>query len=159
MSKLDPEALVRRIRAEHECAPGALEAQISAAERSLGAAISQDLRALLLCMNGAAFWENGDFPYRLLAVEEMAPVWTLFGKAEGSPSLVAILQAQGDYVCLDLASAHPSRAIYCAIETFPFELRGVCESVWEMMSMIVESGGREWLWPAVLAYGKKRGEL
>ena len=156
---LDPAALVRRIRAEHECAAGAFEAQISMAERSLGAEIPPDLRALLLSMNGATFWGNGDFPCRLMAVEEIAPVWTLFGKAEGSPSLVAIMQVQGDYVCLDLASAHPSRAIYCAIETSPFELRGVCGSVWEMLSMVVESGGKEWLWPAVLAYHEKHGEL
>jgi hypothetical protein len=154
MGSLDPKVLVGRCRSEHVCAPGAAQSEIEAAEGLIGAEMPGDLRDLYAAMNGARFWTVGDLlPCRLLALREIAPP---FGKAGGPSSLVAIMSLHSDYLGVDLASASPGRILYFPIETFPEEVHEVCDSVWDVVSMILDGGGRDWLLPAVKAYSKRR---
>lgn len=54
---------------------------------------------------------------------------------------------------IDPASRSHGRLIDCCHETFPFELHGVCDSLWELLRLVLDSNGEDWSWPAVLRYG------
>jgi hypothetical protein len=112
------------------------------------------LRALLQACNGIAFWTTGDYPCRLLSTNEIKPARVLLGTDEGPPALVAILEADGNFVAIDLdrASKSYSRLIDCFHETFPYELFGICESLQEMLALVLDSKGQDWIWQAAHAY-------
>ncbi len=155
MVSLDKRALIDRARLEHACGPGVTAEQIAAFEVRLGCQLPGDLRELLVEINGANFWANGNFPCRLLSIDEIVPVQALLGTTDGPASLLAIVDFSGDYVAVDVQPGSSSfgRLIDCFHETFPFELHGVCDSVWELLDLVLTSAGEEWLWPAALRYG------
>jgi hypothetical protein len=147
--------LIQRARRDHLCRPGATAAELASAESALGVRFPGDLREILSEINGAQFWSDGDCPCRLLRLDEITPVRALLGVSVGPPGLLAVLEASGDYVAVDVDRASPScgRLVDCFHETFPFELHGVCDSIWELLHLVVDSRGHDWLWPAVLRYG------
>ncbi|MCK6545427.1 SMI1/KNR4 family protein [Myxococcota bacterium] len=147
--------LIERARRDHDCGRGATEAELAAAESVLGHRFPDDLRELLSELNGARFWSEHDYPCRFLPLDEIKPVRRLFDVPDGPHGLLAVIEASGDYVAVDVDSASPSygRMIDCFHETFPFELHGVCDSAWELLSLVLRSAGAEWLWPAAVRYG------
>ncbi|MCU0866593.1 MAG: SMI1/KNR4 family protein [Planctomycetes bacterium] len=147
--------LIERARAEHSCRPGASADALAAAEARLGMALPPSLRELLGACNGIDFWRDGDYPCRLLSAEEIAPARLLLHVGDGPAGLLAVLDNQGAYVALDVdpSSRSHGRLIDCHHETFPFELPGICDSVWELLRLVLDSNGEDWSWPAVLRYG------
>jgi len=79
-------------------------------------------------------------PCRLLSVGEIAPVQSLLGKG-GPPDLLAIMSVHSDYLCIDMDVVGNGRIVYCAIETFPDEVLGVCDSLWELLALLLNGGG------------------
>ena len=148
------ESLLLRARAEHECGPGATSAEIADAEASLGCSFTGELRELLRTCNGIRFWKTGDYRCRLLPLSEIKPVRLLLGDGEGPRGLIAIVEAEEAFVGIDLdpRSRSHARLIDCFHETFPYELCGVCDSLAELLGLILDSKGQEWLWPAARAY-------
>ena len=148
------ESLIQRAQAEHDCRPGAAASEIAYAEEGLGFRFTDDLRALLQACNGIAFWTAGDYPCRLLSATEIKPVRVLLGTDEGPPALVAILEADGNFVGIDLdpASKSYSRLVDCFHETFPYELFGICDSLQDMLALVLDSNGQDWIWQAARAY-------
>jgi len=148
-------SLIVRARAEHECRSGATSDEIADAENRIGYRFTDELRELLRACNGIQFWKTGNYPCRLLPTSEIKPVHLFFGGDEGPRGLVAIVEAQGDFVGmgLDPRSGCYSRLVDCSHETFPYELFGVCDSVAEMLALIIESKDQEWIWPAARASG------
>lgn len=151
--------LVRRARAEHACAAGASEQALAAASQRLGYEIPRELRELLQAFDGAELFADGDYPCRLLSTQELATACELLNHSGGPNGLVAVLEADGNYLAVDFDSASPTAdlVLCCDHETFPYELFGVCDSVWEMLRLALDSDGAEWIWPAVLAYGRDFG--
>jgi len=149
------ESLVLRARAEHDGRPGASSAEIVEAEERIGYSFTADLRDLLLACNGMQFWTADDYPCRLLGTTEIKPAQLLFGVDDGPPGLVVLLEAPECFVAMELDrdSKGYSRLIDCFHETFPHELFGVCNSLQEMLALILESKCQEWIWPAARAYG------
>lgn len=149
--------LIERARREHDCNPGLAAAELAAAELALGCRLPDDLRDVLAEINGARFWGAGDFAYRLLPASEIKPVKSLLEVSDGPDGFLAVLEVSGsgDYVALDVDPASPSfgRLLDCFHETFPFELHRVCNTMWELLDLVLGSAGDEWLWPAVLRYG------
>jgi hypothetical protein len=148
------ESLILRARAEHDCSDGASSAELAAAEQRLGYSLPEDLKRILRAANGIRFWANADYPCRLLSTTELEPARVLLQRDEGPPAIIAFIEVQADFVGIDLdpRSESFSRVIDCSHETFPYELFGICDSLEAALSLIVESAGEEWLWPAVLAY-------
>jgi hypothetical protein len=68
---------------------------------------------------------------------------------------VAIVESQGDFVGMGLVreSSCYSRLVDCSHETYPYELFGVCDSLQEMLALILDSQDEEWIWPAARASG------
>jgi hypothetical protein len=153
---MDPtlNALILRARTEHRCEPGATPAEIAEAERRIGFGLPEGLREVLSAANGIRFWEAGDFPCRLLSVSELNPAHVLLEGDEGPRGLIAVVETEGDVVAMDLdpESKSHSRLIDCFHETFPYELPGVCNSMQELLALILDSKGQEWSWPAARAY-------
>jgi len=152
---VDPlESLMGRARAEHDCSPGASSDTVAAAERRVGYNFPDELKRLLRAADGIRFWEEGDYPCRLLSTAEIEAARALLPCDGGPPSIIAIIDVQGDYVGIDLdpGSEAFSRLVDCSHETFPDELFGICDSLVDGLRLILESNGQEWLWPAVLAY-------
>jgi hypothetical protein len=148
-------SLILRARAEHDCSSGATADEIAAAEARLGYVFTEDLRELLRECNGIQFWKSGEFPCRLLPASEIRPVHLYLDGDEGPRGLVALVESQGDFVAmgLDQESKGYSRLIDCSHETFPHELFGVCDSLQDMLALILDSKDEEWIWPAVRASG------
>jgi hypothetical protein len=148
-------SLIVRARAEHECRPGATSEEIAAAENRLGYSLTHDLRDLLGACNGIQFWKDGNYPCRLLPASEIKPVHLLLEGDEGPQGLVAIVESQGDFVGMGLVreSSCYSRLVDCSHETYPYELFGVCDSLQEMLALILDSQDEEWIWPAARASG------
>lgn len=128
--------------------------EIVIAENRIGYSFTDDLRDLLRECNGIQFWTKGNFPCRLLPASEIKAVHLLLER-EGPPGLVALIEAQGDFVAmgLDRESRCYSRLVDCSHETFPHELFGVCDSLREMLALILDSKDEEWIWPAASASG------
>ena len=149
------ESLILRARAEHDCRPGATFDEIADAEKRLGHRFTDELRQLLAACNGIQFWKAGDHPSRLLSTREIAPVHCLLHGDEGPRGLVAIVESAGDFVGmgLDPQGRCHSRLVDCSHETYPDELLGVCGSLKEMLVLVLDSNGEEWIWPAARAYG------
>jgi SMI1 / KNR4 family (SUKH-1) len=147
-------SLIQRARAEHDAAEGASSSELSAAENRLGYRLADDLKVLLRAANGIRFWVDGDYPCRLLSAAELQPVRGLLQNDEGPNGIIALIDAGGDFVGVDLepGSASFGRFVDCFHETFPDELPGVCDSLAALLTLILESDGDEWLWPAALAY-------
>ncbi len=148
-------SLIIRARAEHDCNPGATSDEIAIAEKRIGYSFTDDLRQLLRECNGILFWTTGNFPCRLLPASEIKPVHLLLEGNEGPSGLVALVESQGDFVAmgLDPKSRCYSRLIDCSHETFPYELLGVCNSLQDMLALILDSKDEEWIWPAAQASG------
>lgn len=148
------ESLLVRARAEHECEPGASAEDIAAAERRIGYTLPDELKRVLRAADGIRFWVRGSYPCRMLSTREIAAAAVLLQSDEGPPGIIAIIEMQSDFVGIDLEPESKSftRLIDCSHETFPYELFGVCDSVRAVLALIIESQGRDWLWPAVLAY-------
>ena len=148
------ESLIQRAKAEHDCGPGATAGEIADAEDRVAYSFTDELRALLQGCNGIDFWKAGDYPCRLLSTTEIKPARVLLETDEGPPALVAILEADGNFVGLDLdrQSKSYSRLIDCFHETFPYELFGICDSMQEMLTLILDSKGQDWIWQAARAY-------
>ena len=148
-------SLILRARAEHDCSPGATSDEIALAESRVGFGFTDDLRELLSECNGIQFWTKGNYPCRLLAASEIKPVHLLLESDEGPPGLVALVESQGDFVAmgLDPGSRCYSRLVDCSHETFPYELFGVCDSLQDMLALILDSKDGEWVWPAAQASG------
>lgn len=144
-----------RLRREHVAGCGSTDAQLDAAEQRLGHPLPPDLRTIWAACDGATLWPDGDHPCRLLSASELAPARELLSSSEGPGNLLAVLQADSDYVAIDVdpASRSHGRAIDCSHETFPWELHGVCDSIWGLLRLALDSGGKEWIWPSVVAYG------
>jgi hypothetical protein len=147
--------LILRARAEHDCRPGATSDEIGDAEKRIGYRFTDDLRELLRTCNGIQFWKAGSYPCRLLPTSEIKPVHLFLDGEEGPRGLVAIVEAEGDFVGmgLDPESSCYSRLVDCSHETFPYELFQVCDSLKEMIALILESKDEEWIWPAARASG------
>jgi hypothetical protein len=150
----DLEPLILRARDQHDGNDGANSDDVSAAEERLGYRLPHDLKRILHAANGLRFWASADYPCRLLSTTEMEPVSVLLQRDDGPPGIIAIIELQGDFVGIDLdpTSKSFSRLIDCSHETFPYELFGICDSSTSALKLILESDGREWVWPAVLAY-------
>lgn len=148
-------SLILRARAEHACNPGATSEEITAAENLLGFSFPDDLRELLRECNGIGFWTAGNFPCRLLPASEIQPVHLLLESEEGPRGLVALVESQGDFVAMGLDRESPgySWLIDCSHETFPHELSGVCDSLQELLALILDSKDKEWIWPAARSSG------
>jgi hypothetical protein len=148
-------SLIGRARAEHDCSPGATPDEIARAEKRLGYSFTEDLRELLRACNGIQFWSAGNYPCRLLPASEIKPVHLLLEGDEGPPGLVALAEAEADFVAigLDRESKCYARIVDCSHETFPYELFGVCDSVTDMLALILDSKDEEWIWPAARASG------
>ena len=149
------ESLILRARAEHDCNSGATSEEIALAENRLGYSLPDDLAALLRECNGIQFWTTGNFPCRLLSLREIMPVHCFLKGDEGPRGLVALVESQGDFVAMgfERESRFYSRLIDCSHETFPYELFGVCDSLQEMLALILDSKDEEWIWPAARATG------
>src|SRR4029077_1079343 len=126
---------------------------IADAEKRIGYSFTDDLRELLRASNGIQFWKAGNYSCRLLPTSEIQPVHLLLGGDEGPRGLVAIVESQGDFVGigLDRESRCYSRLVDCSHETYPYELFGVCDSLQDMLALILESKNEEWIWPAARA--------
>jgi hypothetical protein len=148
-------SLIVRARAEHDCSPGATSEEIAAAEDRIGYEFPDDLRELLRECNGIRFWTTGNYPCRLLPASEIKAVSLFLERDEGPPGLVALVDAQGDYVAmgLDPKSRCYSKLVDCSHETFAYELFGVCDSLQDMLALILDSKDEEWIWPAARASG------
>jgi hypothetical protein len=105
------ESLIRRAQGEHDCRPGATAGEIAAAEDRIGYRFTDELRALLEACNGIAFWTAGDYSCRLLSTTEIKPARVLLGTDEGPPALVAILEADGNFVGIDLRTGRSALAV------------------------------------------------
>ncbi len=152
--------LISQLLQHQECEAGATERQIVEAEVRLGVELSVELRRLLFATSGALVWKDG-IPSKLLSVEELAPAGELLGNNEAGPTgIIGILAQESDIVGIVLDSGSPSfgTIVDCSHETFPFELGVVAESLQEMLRLLLESEGREWVWPAVLANGRDLAE-
>ena len=147
--------LILRARAEHDCRSGATSDEIVDAENRIGYRFTDDLRELLRACNGIQFWKTGNYPCRLLPTSEIKPVHLFLDGDEGPRGLVAILESEGDFVGmgLDPESSFYSRLVDCSHETFPYELFGVCNSLKEMLALILDSKDEEWIWSAARASG------
>ncbi|MCB9627111.1 MAG: hypothetical protein H6725_07045 [Sandaracinaceae bacterium] len=150
-----PSALIARLLAEHRCAAGATEAEIDDAESRLGLELPLPLLEVLRATNGADLWHTGDFPCRLLSTRELARP-EQFVYQPGPEALVAVVASRGNAQCLaiqtDRFSAHFGRIVDCHHETYPYEILGVCDSIVEMLRLVLDCEGREWMWPAAQAY-------
>jgi len=146
-------SLIVRARAEHHCNPGATSDELVIAEKRIGYSFTDDVREVLRECNGIQFWATGNFPCRLLAASEIKPVHLFFEGDEGPPGLVALVESQGDFVAmgLDPKSRCYSRLVDCSHETFPYELFGICDSLQDMLTLILNSNDQEWIWPAAQA--------
>jgi hypothetical protein len=142
-----------RARAEHHCSPGANVDEIAKAEARIGFPFTNDLRELLRESNGIRFWANGGIPCRLLAANEIQPVHRILGGDEGPTGLVAIVQIEGDVVAMGLnpKSNCFSRIVYCSHETYPHELFLVCDSLQDMLALVLDCNGQDWVSPAARA--------
>lgn len=80
----------------------------------------------------------------------MAPAREHLRTDGGPPGLIALLGAQADCVAIGLDRAHASygKIVDCSHETFPYELSGVCESLQDLLTPVLDSGDEDWLWPA-----------
>jgi len=147
-------SLILRARADHDCRAGATAAQIAAAEKRLGYEFTDDLRELLLACNGIQFWKAGDYPCALLATTKIKPAHLLLANDEGPRGLIAIVETEGTLIAIDLDrdSKSYSKIIDCFHETFPEELCGVCDSLQDLLALILNSRGEEWVWPAAQKY-------
>jgi hypothetical protein len=148
-------SLILQAQAAHDCRPGATSDEIVDAEKRIGYRFTDDLRELLCACNGIQFWKKGKYPCRLLPAAEIKPVHLFLDGDEGPRGLVAIVESQADFVGLGLdpESSCYSRLVDCSHETFPYELFGVCDSVKEMLALILGSKDEEWIWPAARASG------
>lgn len=155
-----PRALLQRLLSEHACAPGATEAEIDAAEARLGLELPEQLLDLLRAANGVDLWHGGDFPKRILSTTELERP-EHFVYQTGPEGMLAVLASPGSAHCLavqtDRFSSLFGKVLDCHHETFPAEIFGVCDSVAEMLGLALDSEGREWTWPAALAYGVDYG--
>ena len=144
------QALIARCRAEHACKPGASAAEIQAAELRIGFPFSAELRELLQACNGIDFWSAGNYPCRLLSVQDMVAAHDHLRTDDGPPGLIALLAMQADCVAigLDRTQASYGKLVDCSHETFPYELSGVCESLQDLLALVLDSGDEDWLWPA-----------
>lgn len=149
------QSLIARCRAEHRCRPGAPIEDIHAAESRIGFPFTDALRELLQACNGIDFWSSGNYPCRLLSVQEMETAHAYLGSSGGPPGLIALLVADTDCVAigLDRAQASYGKIIDCSHETFPHELFGICDSLRELLTLVLNSGDEEWIWPAACESG------
>ena len=148
-------SLITRCRTEHTCKPGASDEDIHAAELRIGFPFTDELRELLHACNGIEFWSDGNYPCRLLSVQEMAAAHDHLGTEDGPPGLIALLTVQADCVAIGLDRAHASygRIVDCSHETFPHELCGVCDSLEALLTLVLDSDDEEWIWPAACESG------
>ena len=149
--------LINRAITEHDAEPGASPEALAATEERLGFVLPEELRTLLSVANGIQFWSSGDYPCRLLSSDQLVEAHIALQSNESGPtSLIAILQVDSDFVAInvDSASEYYLKLVDCSHETFPDELLGVCDSLPELLMLVLNSSGNEWLWPAALEYGK-----
>lgn len=160
LSRERQQELIQRARREHICCAGATPEAIAATETRLGYALPPALRDLLLAFDGAEFFRNSAFPCRLLPAAEIVPARVAHDLDHGPDSIVVIVAFSGDYVGIDLDPAHSSYGVVldCFHETFPYEIGGVCNSAWHMLELLLDSGGDDWIWPAVVAYRRDFSE-
>lgn len=149
------QTLIARCRAEHACKPGASAEEIQAAELRIGFPFTAELRELLHACNGIDFWAAGNYPCRLLPLKEMVAARDYLSIDAGPPWLIALLAAESDCVAIGLDRTHASygRIVDCSHETFPHELSGVCESLQDMLTLVLDSRDEEWIWPAARGSG------
>ncbi|NNE74835.1 MAG: SMI1/KNR4 family protein [Acidimicrobiales bacterium] len=142
--------LIARIEAEHEPGRGAGPARIAACEERIGFSLPPDLRNLLEAANGIRFWSDGSYPCEMLAAEHIDVVADLFESDEATRSIVAVLALDSDYVGIELDPAQPGYGSFidCSHETFPYELFAICDSVEELLTLVLDSQDEEWAWPA-----------
>jgi len=147
-------SLILRARAEHDCRAGATAAQIANAEKRIGYQFTDELRELLLACNGIQFWKDSDYPCQLLATTKIKPARLLLEEDEGPPGLIGLVETEGTFIAIDLdpKSKSYSKIIDCFHETFPYELCGVCDSLQDLLALILNSEGKEWVWPAARKY-------
>lgn len=149
------QTLIARCRAEHDCKPGASPEDIQAAELRIGFQFTDELRELLQACNGIDFWSAGNYPCRLLPVQDLAPAHEHLRTDGGPPGLIALLAAQADCIAIGLDRAHASygKIVDCSHETFPYELGGICDSLEELLTLVLDSSNEEWIWPAAANSG------
>ncbi|HLO95869.1 MAG TPA: SMI1/KNR4 family protein [Burkholderiaceae bacterium] len=149
------QTLIARCRAEHACKPGASPQEIQAAEVRIGFPFTAELPELLQACNGIGFWAAGNYPCRLLSLQEIVAARDYLSTDDGPSGLIALLAAASDCVAIGLDRAHASygRIVDCSHETFPYELSGVCESLQDMLTLVLDSDDEEWIWPAACDYG------
>lgn len=149
------QSLIKRCRAEHQAHAGASAEDIQAAELRIGFPFTDELRALLQACNGIDFWAAGNYPCRLLPVQDMVAAQHYLSTRDGPHGLIALLAAEADCLAIGLDRAHASygRIVDCSHETFPHELCGVSDSLEALLTLILDSGDEEWIWPAARASG------
>ncbi|MEN9361689.1 MAG: / family [Verrucomicrobiota bacterium] len=152
--------LLQKIKQDHACQAPASKANLAALRKKLAFDLPADLVTLLSFSNGIEFFPTtadaeGECVYRLLPAAEMDLASSLLHADEEMPSLLAILTI-GDvgFVGIGIDPELPTygKLIDCDHETFPFELFGICDSIEELLKLILASKGDEWTGAAALKY-------
>lgn len=114
------QTLIAGCRTEHACKPGASAEDIDAAELRIGYKFTDEL---LQACNGIDFWSDGNYPCRLLSVQDMMAAHDHLRTDNGPHGLIALVSMQADCVAIGLDEAHASygKIVDCSHETFPYD--------------------------------------